>query len=131
MTYLPPFAFLKRRYKVDATVDVERVNLSYRDFIEMLQLLLRGINVDEEWYFSEYPDVEQAVKLGIFKSAKHHFIENGYFEGRKPGSCDVDEDWYLLTYPDVSNAIEARLVISAAEHFHASGYDEGRLPSEF
>jgi hypothetical protein len=122
---------LKQRYKINANADVERVNLPYRDFLEIFRSVLRGVEVDEEWYFREYPDVEQAVKSGIFKSAKHHFLENGYFEGRKPGNCAIDEEWYLLTYPDVSSAIEAKLVPSATEHFHASGYEEGRLPTEF
>jgi hypothetical protein len=111
--------------------DVDRISLSYRDLLEVLRSLLRGVHVDEEWYFQEYPDVEEAVKSGIFKSAKHHFLENGYFEGRKPAPCAVDEDWYLATYPDVSTAIEAKVVQSASEHFDSSGYDEGRLPSEY
>lgn len=131
MTYVAPFAFLKQRYKISATTDLERVTLPYRDFLEIMRSLLRGIDVDEDWYFREYPDVQEAVRSGIFKSAKHHFLENGYFEGRKPGRCEVDEEWYLITYPDVSTAIDAKLVVSATDHFHSSGYEEGRLPSEF
>lgn len=131
MTYVAPLAFLKQRYKINATTDLDRVVLSYRDFLEILRSLLRGVKVDENWYLREYPDVEEAVKAGTFKSAKHHFVQNGYFEGRRPAYCEVDEDWYLLTYPDVSNAIDAELLASATEHFHASGYAEGRLPHEF
>jgi hypothetical protein len=131
MTYVAPFAFLKQRYRINATTDVDHVALTYRDFVDMLRSLLRGVEVDENWYFREYPDVAEAVRAGIFKSAKHHFVQNGYFEGRKPGHCAVDEDWYLLTYPDVSNAIDSKLLASAAEHFHASGYEEGRLPYDF
>lgn len=131
MTYVAPFAFLKQRYKITATAEIERVTVSYRDFQEILRSLLRGVDVDEKWYYRQYPDVEEAVKSGIFKSAKHHFLENGYFEGRQPAQCNVDEEWYLLTYPDVSDAIEAKQIATAAEHFHTSGYEEGRLPSEF
>jgi hypothetical protein len=131
MTYVAPFAFLKRRYKINATADVDRVTLSYRDFQELLRSALRGIYVDEEWYLRQYPDVEEAIRSGTFKSAKHHFLQNGYFEGRRPGYCQVDEDWYLLTYPDVASAIDAELLMSATEHFHSSGYEEGRLPSEY
>jgi hypothetical protein len=131
MTYVAPFASLKQKYKITATSDGDRVNLLYRDFQEVVRAILRGVDVDEEWYFREYPDVRQAVDSGIFKSAKHHFLQNGYFEGRRPAHCEVDEEWYLLTYPDVSTAIEARSVLSAADHFHAAGYDEGRLPSEY
>ena len=130
MTYVAPFAFLKKKYKINATSDIDRVSLSFRDFSEIIRSLLRGVSVDEAWYLREYPDVQEAVKAGIFKSAKHHFLENGYFEGRKPAHCEVDEDWYLITYPDVSSAIDSKAVASATEHFHSSGFDEGRLPSE-
>jgi hypothetical protein len=131
MTYVAPLAFLKRRYKISAATDIDRVVFSYRDFLDILRALLRGVTVDENWYLREYPDVHEAVRAGLFKSAKHHFVQNGYFEGRKPGHCEVDEDWYLLTYPDVSSAIDAKLLASATEHFHVSGYEEGRLPREF
>jgi hypothetical protein len=131
MTYVAPFAFLKRRYKVSATADVDRVTLSYRDFQELLRSVLRGVHVDEGWYLREYPDVEEAIRSGVFKSAKHHFVQNGYFEGRRPGPCEVDEDRYLLTYPDVASAIDAKLLMNGTEHFQSSGYEEGRLPSEY
>lgn len=131
MSYVAPFGFLKQRFKINAVEDIDRVNLSYRDFLEILRSLLRGVAVDEDWYLREYPDVEEAIRSGVFKSARHHFIENGYLEGRKPAYCTVDEDWYLAQYPDVSSAIEANAVLSADEHFHASGYDEGRLPYEY
>ena len=131
MTYIAPFAVLKRRYKVSATADVDRVAISYRDLQELVRSVLRGVNVDEAWYLRQYPDVEEAVRSGIFKSAKHHFVQNGYFEGRRPSHCSVDEDWYLLTYPDVAHAIDAEQLMNAAEHFYSSGYEEGRLPSEY
>jgi hypothetical protein len=131
MTYVTPFAFLKQRYRINATADLDRVVLTYGDFLDILRALLRGVPVDEDWYLREYPDVGEAISAGIFKSAKHHFMQNGFLEGRKPADCEVDEDWYLLTYPDVLSAIDADLVTSATEHFHASGYEEGRLPREF
>jgi hypothetical protein len=83
---------LKRRHKINATADVDRVTLSYRDFEELLRSVLRGIYVDEEWYLRQSPGVEEAIWSGTFKSAKHHFPQNGYFEGRRPGYCQVDED---------------------------------------
>ena len=131
MTHVAPFAFLRRRYKVNATANVDRVTLSYRDFQELLRSVLRGVDVEDEWHLRQYPDVEEAIRSGIFKSAKHHFVQDGYFEGRRPSHCKVDEDWYLLTYPDVANAINAKALMSGAEHFHSSGYEEGRLPSEY
>jgi hypothetical protein len=131
VTYLPPFALLKQKYRITAATDRDRVNLMYKDLLEITRLFLRGVAVDEAWYLREYPDVADAIKAGEFKSAKHHFIENGYFEGRRPHLFDVDEEWYLVTYPDVADGVEAGHIGSATEHFLSNGYAEGRLPSEY
>jgi len=40
--------------------------------------------VDEAWYRETYPDVDEAIRQGREVSAKSHFIEQGYHEGRKP-----------------------------------------------
>jgi hypothetical protein len=131
VTYLPPFAFLKQKYRISAATDRDRVNLMYKDFLDITRLFLRGVAVDSEWYLQEYPDVAEAIQSGDFKSAKHHFVENGYFEGRRPHSFEVDEEWYLVTYPDVADGVEAGQITSAQEHFLSNGYAEGRLPSEY
>lgn len=131
MTYLPPFAFLKQKYRITASVDRDRVNLTYADFTEITRLLLRGVSVDEAWYLREYPDVADAIRGGEFKSARHHFIENGYFEGRRPCAFEVDADWYLQHYPDVADSVSAGTIASAEEHFLRDGYGEGRLPAEY
>lgn len=131
MTYLPPFGFLKQKYRITEASDRDRVNLMCKDFLEIIRLLLRGTIVDEKWYLTEYPDVAEAIKSGDFKSAKHHFIENGYFEGRRPHQLEVDEEWYLSTYPDVTEGIGAGHISSAQEHFLSNGYAEGRLPAEY
>ncbi len=131
MIYLPPFAFLKQRYKITAVTDRDRVNLSYADFVEMAKLFLRGVAVDEAWYLNEYPDVAESLKNGVFKSARHHFVENGYLEGRRPCEFSVDAEWYLQRYPDVADGVSTGAINSAEEHFARDGYAEGRLPSEY
>ena len=77
------------------------------------------------------PGCGHAIKAGTFKSAKHHFVENGYFEGRLPAEFHVDEAWYLTAYPDVADGIGTGEILSATEHFLTNGYAEGRLPSEY
>jgi|SRR5579872_1030022 len=131
MTYLPPFAFLKQKYRITAAADRDRVNLTHADFIEITKLLLRGVAVDETWYIEEHPDVADAIRAGAFKSARHHFIENGYFEGRRPCPFEVDAEWYLQHYPDVADGIGDGSIASAEEHFNQNGYGEGRLPAEY
>lgn len=131
MTYLPPFAFLKHKYRITAVADRDRINLTHVDFTEIIKLLLRGVTIDEKWYLREYPDVADAIRDGAFRSARHHFIENGYFEGRRPCRFEVDAEWYLQQYPDVADGVSAGTITSAEEHFQRDGYAEGRRPAEY
>jgi hypothetical protein len=62
------------------------------------------------------------------KSAKDHFVSNGYFEGRLPAKVVVDEDFYITHYPDVAEGIHDGEIQSAQEHFDAHGFVEGRMP---
>jgi hypothetical protein len=96
----------------------------------MVKLMLRGVTFDERWYLAAYPDVAEAVKSGVFRSGRQHFIDVGYFEGRRPGQFSVDEKWYVANYPDVAGEIEKGNIKSAQQHFNDHGYDEGRLPGE-
>jgi hypothetical protein len=105
-----------------------RTNASYDDFVNVVKLLLRGVAFDEKWYLAKYPDVAEAVAGGIFASGRQHFIEVGYFEGRRPGEFEVDEKWYVATYPDVADGIKRGKIKSALQHFNDHGYEEGRHP---
>ena len=131
MSYIAPFEVVKQKIKLSGKNGSERVDMRYREFLEVLKLLLRAVPVDEEWYLARYPDVASAVQDGAYKSAKHHFIEEGYFEGRTPCEFSVDEDWYSKVYSDVASGLKTGSIRSASEHFMAHGYAEGRLPSEF
>ena len=97
----------------------------------MIKHLLRGVHVDEEWYRRTYDDVDAAIKGGAYESAKHHFVEDGYFEGRRPCPVRVDEAWYVATYPDVAEGMELGDIQSAQEHFDQHGYREGRFPAAY
>ncbi len=95
---------------------------------KMLRTLLVHVPLDEEWYLHRYPDVAAAIRAGSIRSARDHFINSGYFEGRWPGPITVDEDWYLATYPEVARAVQDGVVESAQRHFEQNGYKEGRRP---
>jgi hypothetical protein len=130
MTYIPPFKVIRNRLTVVSVNGKPKVSNSYDEIIDVIKLVLRGTAFDETWYLSRYPDVAAAVNAGSFKSGKHHFIEVGYFEGRRPGDLEIDEAWYLRANPDVSEGIRQGAFKSAREHFKEHGYDEGRTPSE-
>jgi hypothetical protein len=105
-----------------------RVNVSYEDFIKLLKLMIAGAEVNEEWYLRTYEDIAKAVKEGSVESARQHFMDDGYFEGRLPFPIRVDERWYLQQNPDVADSVRRGIVASGQAHFEEDGYREGRLP---
>jgi hypothetical protein len=94
----------------------------------MIKKLLQAVPVDESWYRRMYPDVAEAIDAGAYRNAKHHFVDYGYFEGRRPFEPEIDETWYLKNNPDIQKSVEDGTIASAARHFIEHGYDEGRLP---
>jgi hypothetical protein len=128
--YLPPFAVVKQKFLLAPAKDRVKVSIDYDGLLDVIRLVLQSINVDEEWYLKQYPDVAEAVKSGVVTSARAHFISNGYFEGRLPFGLEVDDKWYTTVYPDVAEAIQRREVASPLEHFQSFGYAEGRLPGD-
>lgn len=128
MKYVTPFDLIRRSVEITTVRGELRVNVSYEDFVKLLKMIISGIEVDEAWYLQTYEDIGKAVKEGSVKSARQHFIEDGYFEGRLPAPIKVDEGWYLKQYPDVAESVKSGTVASAQAHFDGDGYREGRLP---
>lgn len=128
MKYLPPFDLIRRSVEISTVKGELRVSLSYDDFVKIIRLMISGIDVDEEWYLREYEDIAQALRDGKVESAKQHFIDDGYFEGRRPFPMAVDERWYLQENPDVAESVRKGIVASGEQHFNEDGYREGRLP---
>jgi len=130
VTYLPPFDLIRRMVEVSTVRGELRVSLSYEDFIKILRMMISGIEIDEAWYLLEYEDIARAVQSGRVASAKQHFVNDGYFEGRLPFPMQVDERYYLGQNPDVAESVRKGVVGSGAQHFSEDGYREGRLPRE-
>lgn len=126
--YIPPFSLVKPRFSMTSSKGKIIASIDYDELRAVIGLLLRGVEVDEAWYLTIYPDIAEAVAAGVVTSAKAHFIENGYFEGRLPFPLEVDEEWYCGIYPDIGAAIARGDFLSAASHFQEFGYPEGRLP---
>jgi hypothetical protein len=129
--YVAPYSVILENLGVKAIAESASVTVAGSDMLQLIRLLLRSVAVSEAWYRQTYPDVDDAIQSGEYKSAKHHFVENGYFEGRRPGPMTVDEEWYLNTYPDVADGIENGEISSPQDHFQDHGYAEGRLPREY
>ena len=55
--------------------------VSYRFFENRMPY---DVEIDEDWYRMNYPDVDEAIIEATFSSAKDHFLRVGYLEGRLP-----------------------------------------------
>jgi hypothetical protein len=131
MKYVPPFDKVKELLEISTEKGELYIRATYDNFVVVVKLLLSGAYVDDAWYLQKYPDVARAIDDGQFDSAKHHFIENGYFEGRFPCEPAIDEGWYLKRYPDVAESVKRGDIPSALRHFVQDGYREGRLPFRY
>ncbi len=130
LNYFPPFEVVRRSVDISTVRGELRVSVSYEDFVKLLKQMISGIEVDQTWYTRAYEDIGQAIRAGSVRSAREHFVNDGYFEGRLPFPIRVDEAWYLRQYPDVADGIRNGTLESAQDHFDRNGYKEGRLPFE-
>jgi hypothetical protein len=128
MKYLPPFDLIRRSVEISTVRGELRVNLLYEDFVKLLKMMISGIEVDEAWYLKTYEDIAKAVREGSIESARRHFVDDGYFEGRLPFPMRVDERWYQQYYADVGESVRKGVIVSGQVHFDEDGYREGRLP---
>jgi hypothetical protein len=128
LKYLPPFEVIKQLVELTSSRGQLIARASYDDLIKIIKLLLSATDVDEKWYLSKYPDVAEAIAQGAAVSARQHFIDNGYFEGRLPFAITVDDVWYQTENPDVAESIRKGTESSGQAHFVRDGYKEGRVP---
>jgi hypothetical protein len=129
--YIPPFERIKGHVRISrARNGATRMNASTQNIMRLIQALLVGIEVDEAWYLERNEDVAEGIRAGTIRSAKEHFLDHGYFEGRAPFPMAVDEAWYLATNADVAEQVRLGTFESAQAHFDDSGWHEGRLPCE-
>jgi hypothetical protein len=127
--YLAPFAALRGGLKLVSVKGQLKLDLTYDAFLDIVKKLLEAAEVDEAFYRETYPDVAEAIAAGTYRDAKHHFLANGYLEGRRPFPMAVDEAFYLAENPDVRDGIEDGIFDSAQDHFVRCGYEEGRRPA--
>ena len=131
MIYVVPFHRLLEKIGTKSANGQLQVTLTFDEFKGVIKMFLRGIEVDEEWYRREYADIAEAIDAKKIRSAKEHFVEEGYFEGRLPRPHEIDEAWYTGHYEDVAEGLRNGSFTSALRHFKEHGYAEGRFPAEY
>lgn len=111
----------------------ETVSMSREGFKTLLALYLKEAaeNFDSSWYLKQYPDIAKGISSGSIPSAKAHYLNHGYVEGRLPGFKNVNFSNYIERYPDISARLGQikgkKRDIAAMEHFVEFGYKEGRV----
>ena len=101
--------------------------------LSLFKFLLRIAVIHGEFnaagYLAINRDVQDAAKKGQMPDPKMHYVNFGFFEGRRGATPAVDETWYRRTYEDIAAAIRKGDVASGSEHFHTIGAEEFRAPS--
>jgi hypothetical protein len=83
-TVMPSYREITEVLGLDLVGASGPVSVDPRALLEVISRFIGQIDVDEEGYRREYPDVAQAIERGEILSARDHFLEFGYFEGRNP-----------------------------------------------
>lgn len=77
--------YLQKNTDIKAALAAREIDSAYEHFINNGFIEGREFfnsEVDEEWYQSEYPDVQEGIKRGIVQSSKEHYFLQGKSEGR-------------------------------------------------
>ena len=126
--YLPPFELMKSFLTISNVKGELMVSCPYENMVQLLRRMIVGVEVDETWYLERYPDIAEAINQGIVESARRHFVNDGYFEGRMPFPIYVDERYYLSQNAGIGEYVRKGMLESGQQHFDENGYAEGRLP---
>lgn len=82
---------------------------------------------DPEWYLAAYPDVENAIKDGVFLNALHHYLTNTTPRAYNPNQW-FSESHYAHLYPDVAQIVTDGGFRNGYDHFVRYGAREMRTP---
>jgi hypothetical protein len=114
------------REKLNGKTKIE-IPLSLFKFL--LQIAVKHGEFNLSGYLTANRDIQDAAKKGQVPDPKMHYINYGFFEGRRGALPTVDESWYRRTYADIATAIRKGDVSSGSEHFYTIGAEEFRTPS--
>ncbi len=131
--YVPSYAAVARAAGFPADLPSQPPDAVLEINASALRLLLQYValasDYDEKVYLHHNPDVAEAHIQGNIVDPRKHYIQCGYFEGRKASDAVLDENWYLETYGDVADGVREGVVVSARAHFALRGEAECRSPN--
>ena len=95
--------------------------------IDAIQLLLRSVSFDENFYIETYPDIKSGLESEIVISPHDHFCTHGYFEGRLPNLTGFNPTEYISANSDLSIALgDEPSENTLVKHYVMCGFKEGR-----
>jgi hypothetical protein len=91
---------------------------------------LRSPNLafDELWYRQEYPDIDEQVKVGVFRSGWDHYLGEGARQQYNP-TFWFDERWYQKQNAEVSLGVKTGSLLCGFEHYLLYGIRQNLSPS--
>jgi len=114
------------REKLKDKTDIE-IPISLFKFL--LKIAVNQSEFNLAGYLASNRDIQEAAKKGQITDPKVHYVNFGFFEGRRGATPAVDENWYRRTYTDIANAVRKGDITSGSEHFNTIGAEEFRAPT--
>ncbi len=101
--------------------------------VSLFKFLLQHTLVNSEFnaagYLAANRDIQEAAKKGQMQDPKVHYVNFGFFEGRRGATPAVDENWYRRNYSDIAAAVRKGDIKSGSDHFDTIGAEEYRAPA--
>jgi hypothetical protein len=118
-------------------IGIRRAELNKKESMEipvslfkfLLKIALTHGEFNSSGYLAANRDVQDAAKKGQVPDPNGHYVNFGFFEGRRGAAPPVDETWYRRNYSDIAAAIRRGDIASGADHFETIGAEEFRAPS--
>jgi hypothetical protein len=107
----------------------EAIEIPISLFEFLLKIALSHGQFNLPGYLATNRDVQDATKKGQLSDPNAHYVNFGFFEGRRGATPAVDEAWYRRNYSDIDAAVRRGDITSGAEHFDTIGAEEFRAPS--
>ena len=82
---------------------------------------------DQAWYLQAYPDIAEAIKNGVLKSALTHYVKSGRDEGRLPTATAFDPKRYARAYPPATQEAGSADAHAMEKHYLNVGRFRGYL----
>jgi hypothetical protein len=95
----------------------------------LMKIAVSHAEINLPGYLGVNRDVQDAAKKGQVPDPAAHYVNFGFFEGRRGATPPVDESWYRRTYVDIAAAVRRGDISSGGEHFNVMGAEEFRAPS--